>query len=463
MVTMFIPDLTGRAGPKYKVLADAFEEAVDRGELRAHSKLPSQRMLSYKLGVTVGTITRAYQELELRGVTVPVVGSGTYIKDRSHEQQDYYHPLVSRGGVDLSLCRPLILSQQRHLMAALGELASQPTAQKAVLDYFSADGLQGHSATLQRWVNQRWQCDIDRSRLQWTYGGQHALVTVLQALTRSGDTILLEGLCYGEFINACTQQERKVIPVAVDDEGIVPDDLLLHCQRHRPRLLYMTPAIQNPTGVALSDSRRLKIIEICRRFDVLIIEDDVLYCPPEHRRSPLVTIAPDITLYIGSFSKYFAGGIRVGYMVLPTNLKLPLQKALRASCMHVSPILVDLVCRWLSNGAMQQVDEDIALELSARHRILQSVFPERQTCAIPGFNCWITLPEHCPASELKQQLAEDGVFVRDAAFFRVGSYPLPNAIRISLTGPLSRDDLKQGLQRIKAHLDLRAHDPLNKP
>ncbi|MCG6507749.1 GntR family transcriptional regulator, partial [Vibrio parahaemolyticus] len=58
---MFIPDLTGRAGPKYKVLADAFEEAVERGELRAHSKLPSQRMLSYKLGVTVGTITRAYQ------------------------------------------------------------------------------------------------------------------------------------------------------------------------------------------------------------------------------------------------------------------------------------------------------------------------------------------------------------------------------------------------------------------
>lgn len=450
---MFTPDISGRVGPKYKVLADVFEEAIDRGELLPNSKLPSQRILSYQLGVTVGTITRAYQELELRGATLPVVGSGTYVKDRAQAQQAYYQPIFSQDGIDLCLCRPLIIGQQKHLQAALHELMNETSAQQAVLDYFSADGLRGHSETLQAWLKTRWHYEVDQSRLQWTYGGQHALSVILQALTRSGDTVLLEGLCYGELINTCAQLERKAIPVAIDQEGMIPEDLLLHCQRHRPRLLHLTSAVQNPTGVQMSDTRRLKIIEICRRFDVLIIEDDVLYCPPSQRRSPLVSIAPDITLYVGSFSKYFAGGLRVGYMILPSNLKLSMQKALRTSCMHVSPILVDLVCRWLKNGAMETVDENIMLELRARHRILDRLFPERETYAVAGFNVWLTLPAGYDCRVFSASLAADGVFVRDAYFFRVGSYPVPDAIRLSLTGPASRDDLEKSLQLIKNKMD----------
>ena len=454
-MTIFVPDIAGRPGPKYKVLADALEEAVERGDLPANVKLPSQRILSYKLGVTVGTITRAYQELELRGVTTPIVGSGTYVKDRRKAQEEYYHPIVDRGGIDLCLCRPLIIGQQKYLMSALQELGNEPAAQRAVLDYFTADGLQGHSDTLRRWINQRWHTAIETSRLQWTYGGQHALAVILQAITRSGDAVLIEGLCYGEFINTCAQQERKAIAVAMDDEGIIPEDLLLQCQRHRPRLLYITPAVQNPTAVRLSDSRRLKIIEICRRFNVLIIEDDVLYCPPEHRSSPLVSIAPDITIYVGSFSKYFAGGIRVGYIITPANLKPSMQKALRSSCMHVSPVLIDLVCRWLQQGAMARVDESIMLELSARHRIVQEVFPQvKASKAIPGFNIWLSIPEACPSLALTQALAKEGVYVRDASSFRVGTYPLPNAVRISLTGPLARTELEQGLVAIRDKIAL---------
>lgn len=448
--TVLIPELEGRVGPKYKILADAFEEAIERGELAPHTKLPSQRILSYRLGITVGTVTRAYQELELRGITQPVVGSGTYVRDRQQEQQSYYHPVMAQDGIDLSLCRPLVLSQQTHLAEVLQEIANEPTAQKAVLDYFSADGIQGHSETLQNWLSKLWQHNIDRSRLQWTYGGQHALSVILQALTRAGDAVLLEGLCYGELINTCNQLERKAIPVAIDDEGMVPEDLLLQCQRYRPRLLHLTPALQNPTGVAMSDTRRLKIIAICRRFDVLIIEDGVMYCPPELRRPPLCSIAPDITLYVGSLSKYFAGGIRVGYIVLPTSLKHPLQKALRSSCMHVSPILVDMVCRWLKSGATEKVDQDIARELAARQKLFNRIFPElKDTPALPGFNCWIPIPETIDCAELRRELEQNHIFVRDAHFFRVGSYPLPNAIRISLTGPASRDVLKQGLMILK--------------
>lgn len=180
----------------------------------------------------------------------------------------------------------------------------------------------------------------------------------------------------------------------------------------------------------------------------------MLYCPPSHRKTPLVAIAPDITLYVGSFSKYFAGGLRVGYLITPLSLKDAMQRTLRANCMHISPLMIDLVCRWLTNGAMEAVDKEIALELSARHRLLNQYFPQHNNNVVPGFNCWITLPEPLTGYNFSQRLQGKGVHVREAEMFTVGRYPTPAAIRISLTGPSSRNQLKTGLEIIKNEIEL---------
>ena len=448
---MFIPDISSRIGPKFIALADAFSEVIESGELVSGAKLPPQRILSYKLGITVGTVTRAYQELEQRGLTEPKVGSGTYVRDRKTEQNCFYHPVSEQEGIDLALCRPLLLSQPKYLAAALEELCHEPIAQTAVLGYHSTDGLLGHSDTLQQWLTTKFNIDIDARRLLWTYGGQHGLSIIIHALTRPKETILTEGLCYPEFIHACQQSERKLVPVKVDEQGLDPDELVLHCRRHRPKLLYLTPAIQNPTGAQLTDSRRLKIIEICRLYKVLIIEDDVLYCPPTHRKSPLVAIAPDITVYVGSFSKYFSGGLRVDFIIFPLSLKDPLQRSLRASCMHISPLMIDLVCRWLANGAMQNVDEEIAMELSARHRIWKATFPSADM-GVPGYNVWLPLPEPLTGYQFSKVLMENGVRVREADMFVVGRYEVPAAVRVSLASPLSRSQLQTALDIMKEQI-----------
>lgn len=445
---MFIPDISGRSGPIFIALADAFSEVIESGELKVGTKLPPQRILSYRLSVTVGTVTRAYQELEHRGLTEPKVGSGTYVRDLKTEQNQFYHPVSKHEGIDLALCRPLLCSQPKLLANALEELSHEPVAQTAVLGYYSADGILGHNQTLQRWLMGKFNIDIDARRLLWTYGGQHGLSTIIHALTRPKETILSEGLCYPEFIHACQQSERKLVPVKVDQYGLDPEDLALACKRHRPKLLYLTPAVQNPTGAQLTDSRRLEIIEICRRYKVLIIEDDVLYCPPSNRKSPLVAIAPDITIYVSSFSKYFAGGLRVGFMILPLSLKDSLQRALRASCMNISPLMVDLVCRWLADGAMQAVDEEISMELSARHRIWKTAFPKVEIDVL-GYNVWLPLPEPLTGYQFAQSLLENGVRVKPAEMFTVGRYAAPAAVRVSLVSPLSRPQLQSALDIMK--------------
>ncbi|MEH0715859.1 PLP-dependent aminotransferase family protein [Vibrio owensii] len=449
---MLVPDITGRSGPKFMALANAIAEMIESGELEPDTKLLPQRILSYRLNVTVGTVTRAYRELERRGLTEPKVGSGTYVRNRETELSHFYHPVSEEKGINLARCRPLLLSQPKFLANALKELSHEKIAQAAVLDYYSTDGIHGHNETLRKWLITKFYIDIDARRLVWTHGGQHGISLIIQALSRPKDTILTEGLCYPEFTYTCQQSERKLVPVKIDEYGLDPEDLALHCNRHRPKLLYLTPGIQNPTGAQLTGDRRLKVIEICRRYNVLIIEDDAPYCPPSHRKSPLVAIAPDITVYVGSFSKYFAGGLRLGFIILPLFVKDLLQRALRASCMYVSPLIIDLVCRWLTSGAMQVVDKEIAMELSARHKIWKAVFPEIQI-GIPGYNVWLPLPEPLTGYHFSQALLQQGVRVIEADMFAVGRYDVPEAVRISLIGPSSRPQLQSALDAIREQIE----------
>ncbi len=190
---MLVPDISGRSGPKFMALADAIAEVIESGELEPDTKLPPQRILSYRLGVTVGTVTRAYQELERRGLTEPKVGSGTYVRNRETELNHFYHPVLEEQGIDLARCRPLLLSQPKFLANALKELSHEEIAQAAVLDYYSADGIQGHNETLRQWLMSKFNIDIDARRLVWTHGGQHGISLIIQALSRPKILFLPKG------------------------------------------------------------------------------------------------------------------------------------------------------------------------------------------------------------------------------------------------------------------------------
>jgi DNA-binding transcriptional MocR family regulator len=107
---------------------------------------------------------------------------------------------------------------------------------------------------------------------------------------------------------------------------------------------------------------------------------------------------------------------------------------------------------------MEHVDMEIALELNARHRLLNQYFPQHSNNVVPGFNSWIPLPEPLTGYRFSQRLQDKGVHVREAEMFTVGRYPPPAAIRISLTGPTSRNQLKTGLEIIRREIDLRTED-----
>ena len=446
-MTMWQPELTASGEAKYKQVADAIDEAVASGALQAGEKLPPQRRLADALGVTIGTITRAYAEAERRGSVVARVGSGTYIKEA--EAGPYVMLNSDDSRYDLRSSKAPAGPQAELMAQALTEIASDRRLLATCLDYQPETGLPHQREQLAAWLTGRnLPCSADE--VLFTYGGQHGISLSLQALCRSGDTVLAEGLSFPGIALACQEQQLKCHGLAMDEQGVMPQALLSACQQYNPRVLYLTSQIQNPSCVQMPLSRKLEIIAICRKYQVLILDDDVQFLPESEKVSSFYLLAPEQTIYIASFSKSFSGGLRLGYLVARGKLMAGLRKSLRACCWTIPPVMVELVCRWLSLGKMAQQEAWLTREMLARHRILQQELAGYEYTSLPyAFNAWLALPEHWRAVDFVHYAQGKGLLLRAAESYAIGRFPAPQNIRISLCAPRSHDSLRQALVLLK--------------
>src|SRR6185437_1930113 len=157
-----------------------------------------------------------------------------------------------------------------------------------------------------------------------TTGSQQALDLVTRIFVDPGDVVVAEAPSYVGALGVFRAYQAAVVHVPMDDDGLQPDalaDTLLRLRREgrRVKLLYTVPNFQNPAGVTLSVARRPEIVEVARRYGVLVVEDDP-YGLLGFDGDPLPamhTLDPDGVIYLGSFSKTFAPGFRVGWAVAP--------------------------------------------------------------------------------------------------------------------------------------------------
>ncbi|WDD98570.1 PLP-dependent aminotransferase family protein [Thalassomonas actiniarum] len=450
-MTMWQPELKPSSLAKYKQVADAIDEAVASGALKAGEKLPPQRRLADALGVTIGTITRSYAEAERRGTVVARVGSGTYIKQA--EPGPYVMLTADDSRYDLRSSKAPAGPQGDLMAQALMEIAGDRQLLATCLDYQPETGLKHQRQQLADWLSGRnLVCSADE--VLFTYGGQHGISLSLQATCRSGDTVLCEGLSFPGIALACQEQQLKCHGLAMDDQGVLPQALISACQQYNPRVIYLTSQVQNPSCVQMPLSRKLELIAICRQYQLLILDDDVQFLPESEKVSSFYLLAPELTIYISSFSKSFSGGLRLGYLVARDRLRSDLRKSLRASCWTIPPVMVELVCRWLTSGKMAEQEAWLTREMLARHRILQKELAGYPLTTLPyAFNAWLSLPEHWRAVDFVQHALAKGLLLRAAESYAIGRFPAPQNIRISLCAPRSHERLKQALLLLKQCLE----------
>ena len=457
MVSILRDALSHGTGMKYQRLSDGVEQGMADGVLAPGCKLPPHRLLADSLGVTVGTVSRAYAELERLGKVVARVGDGTYVREQGMERpRDGGFRNVSEQPLpclDMSRNQPIPGRQALCLSQGLQALASDPQAMQRISGYTADAGLPEYRAAGARWLGHG-EFVARAEQVICVNGGQHGLLCALMALLKAGDTLVTEQLTYPGLISVARNLGIKLIGLAMDAEGLLPAALDEACRQHRVTALYCTPTLQNPTAAVMSTARREALVEVCRGHNLLIIEDQAHAVLVQERPLPLSHFAPERTVLIASLSKAVSAGLRVGYLYAPQALLSRLSAAVRASCWMATPLALELATQWIESGVARQLLEQQIIEISRRKALVEGVLQGlqyRTHAQSPHF--WIDVPEPWRASQVEAELKRSGYLIATAEAFAVGHGAVPQAIRVSVCNSVGDDRLlREGVEAVVSAL-----------
>ena len=452
-MTIWTPQLSGQ-GPLYRQLLDAIREDIASGTLPAGQRLPTHRALADRLGVTVGTVTRAYSEAEHQGLLQGRVGSGTYVCDKQGAQAQAWHIRQSNPErIELWQNLPIAMDRTEPFMLTMQALMQEPGQINALMEYDSAEGGLSQRQRTSDWL-QHHGIAAAPERLLFNYGAQNGLLLSLLTLGLSGETLLCEGLTY-PGLNTLTQPlHLQLKGLVMDAEGLLPEALEKACQTGHYRALYLIPTLQNPTTAIMSTERRQAILAICERYQLWVIEDDVHGLLPQQRPPALVNLAPERVIYLGSFSKGTSAGLRIGYMLVPAALKAAASQAIRGASWMISPLLVELACRWMQGGDADRLLEQQRRQLAQRARLLRHHLGHFSLHYQEGsMHAWLELPGHWRSAAFIQACEAAGVSIAGAELFAAGHFPSPQAVRLSISHPLDDQALEQALLTLRQLLE----------
>lgn len=431
-MAMFVP-LTRHSGrPLYLQVADQLRAKIENGELPPQTRLPASRILAKKLGVNRITVVNAYTELEIEGLVVSRVGSGTFVADRSQSTAPveaappaWRPPLGLPQPVNASqmMTEMMRLSRQPGVISfASGAPASEflpvNELRRALNDVLRRDGalaLQyeeaaGYAPLRESIAGYLQQQGIPArpDEVLITTGCQQALDMTMRVLAR-GDTsaMVLEDPCYLGLLDLVTARRITPVGLLVDEYGLQTDRLEQTLTRYRPRLIYVTPNFHNPTGASMPLERRRVLLEIAGRHGVPILED-ITYNELRYEGEAMPTLksldTADVVFLAGGFSKILAPGIRIGFVLVPAYARERILAAKQATDILTSPLTQRALHAYLQNGHFAEHLQQVrAAYTERRDTMLAAVeqhFPAEALwrCPSGGMYLWITMPANGPTA-----------------------------------------------------------------
>lgn len=450
-MTIWMPDLAARSGPRYQAIASAISDAIESGELSPGTRLPPQRDLAWKLGVTVGTVSRAYMLAEQRGLLSGEVGRGTYVRDRGPAREE----VLGRwndGLMDLSRNAAYSTEHAEAVRKALETLSSRAGIDR-LLHYMPSAGHREHRAAGAQWIG-RTGLKVTPEQVVLTSGAQQGLAAALATLAHPGEVVLTEALTYCGLMDAARLFRLRLEGVAIDEEGMRPDDLENAVRRTGARSVIVTPTVHNPTTATMGMARREALVDVARRLDLTIIEDDVYGFLPLQRPAPVASLAPERTVYVASASKCLAPGLRVGWLAAPPALVEPLVDAVHAMSIAAPALPAEIVRSWIMDGTAARITEHLRGETARRQALFQQVFQGFTMRSDPAsFHVLLHLPEPWTSEEFAFAARERNLVVISAPTFAVTRGAAPAAARISLSAAESDGQLRQALFALRSVLD----------
>lgn len=454
--------------------------AILNNIIRPGQSLPSSRELSKELSVARNTVVLAYDELESDGYIKAVNRKGYYVEEDIHLGSVRNKKLKPQASITPEWCKELLVKHPSKIKTiakcsswtekefpfvygqldpdlvpindwreAVKQSSSVGEIKKWNVDHIDQDD-QILINELQGKVLPRRGIWAEGDEILVTAGSQNAMYLLVSLLVSNKTTVGIENPCYIDFKNMLSLKTSNILPVDVDNEGIMVDQISDDCD-----LVYTTPSHQYPTCVTMSLKRRKELLKAAEEKNFVIIEDDYeaeINFTSESSPSLKSIDKSGRVIYMGSFSKSFAPGLRLGYIVGPSEFIKEVRALRRLMQRHLP--------------ANNQLAAGLFISLGHYHSMLHklhTVYKERwqeMTQAIKkhadvlsfsssegGSSFWITIPDNVNAKVLSERLLEKGVVIEAGDLFFFQDDAPQNHIRLAYSA-IKTSKISEGIELV---------------
>ncbi len=447
--------------PKYQAVAGAIRTAVERGQMAPGDRLPPVRELAWRLGITPGTVARAYTVLTDEGALIAEVGRGTFVAQPKTRAKPLLGlevdavPHLSGGDVhDVNLVSPHLpnVGQAALIRQLLAEVAQDPPS--GIMHYPSHATGQAARAAVAAFLGDVTLGGVTAEDVVLTHGAQNAVVMVMQTvLSGRRPVVLVEELSYPGYRRAAELMRAEVVPVAMDEHGIIPEALEASARSTGAQLLCLSAEVQNPLLIAMPPERRAAIAKVAQRVDLQILEDDCYRLGPVSGPS-FRALAPERGWYVASLSKTLTPALRIGWAVPPRAWVANLRRTAEHGFFGLATPMTDLTAALLTHPQLPALMAALRETVAEYIRTMVNVLGRYDlTWREDALYVWLSLPPGWRASAFARAAEADGVQVRTAEDYADRHAAAPHAIRLTVNAGVSRASFEAALERLRQLLD----------
>ena len=409
-------------GAKYIQIYNHIKKMILKGEIKENEKLPPIRKMADLLDINNTTVVKVYEILENEGYVYKTVGSGTFVSKRKAEKNKKLEDkdwLIHFDNGNPSNDMFPIEDFKKAINMALNESGS------TIFEYDEGPGNEKLREKIAEYLK-RDNINTSIDNIQIISGAQQGIDIVCKGIINYSDVVFVEEPTYNGAIEVFKSRGAKIIPIPMLDDGIDIGILKLKLEKIKPRMIYVMPNYQNPTGISYSEYKKKKLIELSEEYDFYILEDDFISdfkFDNENNRTMRSYDQNGRVIYIKSFSKIFMPGLRIGTVDIPNELIKRILWAKYSSDISTPGLIQSSLYYYMNefdwDNHMKSVEKIYNSKYRTARECIDKYFKgkikTRKSCG--GINFFCELPRGCNAQEFTEYIYNKGVLILPGYYF----------------------------------------------
>jgi DNA-binding transcriptional MocR family regulator len=446
--------------PLYIQLFEQLKELIQQGVLPEDYKLPTIRELAKDLEVNNVTVVNAYKLLEDHKLIYKKIGSGTYVLPieeklsisgiiSDEEEQREYDYNEEEGYIDFATASPdPRLFPMTDFKKAINDVIERDGGNAFM--YHDSRGYLPLRSSIADYLSER-TIEVGAEDVYIISGAQQGIDIIAKALLTNGDYVFVESPTYTGAVNVFKSRGARIVEIPLQNDGPDMKELEKLLLLIKPKFMYTMPNFQNPTGCSYSERKKKHLMLLCKKYKLLVVEDDYSGDLSYVERPAIPLKAYDKTdsvIYIKSFSKIFMPGLRVAFLIIPEHIKKMIASAKYMTDISTSGFMQRVLDLYLNRNILDEHIKYMKREYGVRYFEAVRAVKKYLRGALfnqpnGGLNLWIRLPEGVGSSKLYEYCRKNKVLITPGTVFLKGQDG-EQFIRISFSG-VDVPDITKGI------------------